>query len=164
MGGSSPGVTGRLLMGVEEEARNAFDSGFNCAESVLRAVSKHTEPEKEHAESFIPRIATGFGGGIARNGDVCGAVSGGVIAISLALGRNKSDESREPCYPAVDRFYNDFVKTFGTCKCCELTGVNFKTPEGNQAYRDRIHRERCTPIVEWAAKTATDVIKKNKTK
>jgi C_GCAxxG_C_C family probable redox protein len=157
-------VTERLPMGVEEDAKNAFDSGFNCAESVLSAVSKHTGLLKEHAESFVPRIATGFGGGIARNGDVCGALSGGVIAISLALGRNRSDESREPCYPSVDKFYNDFVKTFGTCKCCELTGVSIKTPAGNQAYRDRIHRERCTPIVEWAATAATDVIKKNKTK
>lgn len=151
-------------MNVEEEVRRAFDSGLNCAESVLLAVSKHAGLEKEGAESYIPRIATGFGGGIARNGDTCGALSGGVMAISLALGRNRPDESREPCYPAVDQFYNDFVKTFRTCKCRELTGVNFKTPEGNEAYRNRIHRERCTPIVEWAAKMASKVIRGNQTR
>jgi C_GCAxxG_C_C family probable redox protein len=161
---SSRKTRGRLRMSIEEEARRFFDSGFNCAESVLLAVSKQAGLEKQGVESFIPRIATGFGGGIARNGDTCGALSGGIMVISLALGRNKSDESRDPCYPAVDQFYNDFVKAFGTCKCRELTGVNFKTPVGSEAYRNRIHRERCTPLVEWAAKAASNVIKEIRSK
>jgi C_GCAxxG_C_C family probable redox protein len=160
----SPRTSGRLLMSVEDEAKHAFDSSFNCAESVLLVVSKRVGLEKERAGSLIPKIATGFGGGIARNGDVCGALCGGVMAISLVLGRNRSDESREPCYSAVDRFYNDFVNAFGTCKCRELVGVNLKTPEGNEAYRSRLHRERCTPIVEWAAVKASKLINESKTR
>lgn len=151
-------------MSVEEDARRFFDSGFNCAESVLLAVSKQAGLEKQGVGSFVPRMATGFGGGIARNGDTCGALSGGVLAIGLALGRNKSDESREPSYHAADQFYNDFVKAFGTSKCRELTGVDFKTPEGSEAYRSRIHRERCTPLVEWAAKRACCVLEETRVK
>jgi len=149
-------------MTVEGEVRRAFDSGLNCAESLLLVVSKHSGFEKDSAR-FIPRTATGFGGGIARNGDICGALSGAVMAIGLALGRDGPDESRDQCYAAVDQFYNDFVKTFGSCKCRELTRVDFKTPEGNATYRERVHRERCTPIVEWAAKTASRIIKENQT-
>ena len=149
-------------MTVEDEVRRVFDSGLNCAESLLLVVSKHSGLEKDSAR-FIPRIATGFGGGIARNGDMCGALSGAVMAISLALGRDGPDQSRDQCYTAVDQFYNDFVKTFGSCKCRELTRVDFKTPEGNEVYRERVHRERCTPIVEWAAKTASRIIKENQT-
>jgi len=63
-------------MTVEDEVRHVFDSGLNCAESLLLVVSKYSGLEKDSAR-FIPRIATGFGGGIARNGDVCGALSGG---------------------------------------------------------------------------------------
>jgi C_GCAxxG_C_C family probable redox protein len=145
-------------MSIEEEAKRTFNSGFNCAESVLTTVSKVGAAPKG-ANALIPRIATGFGGGIARNGDTCGALLGAVIAISLALGRDSAEQNRDPCYPAVDRLYNDFVSTFGSCKCRELTGVDFKTPEGNAAYLERIHRERCTPIVEWAAKMAIRIIK-----
>lgn len=153
---------GRLPMSVEDEARRIFDTGLNCAESLLLAVSIHSGFEMDSGR-VIPRIATGFGGGIARNGDTCGALSGAVMAISLAFGRDGPDQSRDQCYTAVDRFYDDFVKMFKSCKCRELTGVDFKTPEGNALYRERVHRERCTPIVEWAAKTATRIIKENQT-
>ena len=156
------GVSGRLLVTIEDEVRRAFDSGLNCAESLLLAVGKDSGLEKDSAR-FIPRIATGFGGGIARNGDVCGALSGAVMAIGLTLGRDGSDQSRDQCYTAVNHFYNDFVQTFGSCKCRELTGVDFETPEGNAIYRERVHRERCTPIVEWAAKMASRVIKESQT-
>ncbi len=149
-------------MTVEDEARRAFDSGLNCAESLLLVVSKHSGSGKEGA-LFIPRIATGFGGGIARNGDICGALSGAVMAISLALGRDGPDQSRDQCYTAVDQFYNDFAKTFGSCKCRDLTRVDFKTPEGNVIYRERVHRECCAPIVEWAAKTAGRIIEEKQT-
>jgi C_GCAxxG_C_C family probable redox protein len=148
-------------MGLEEDVRRNFDLGFNCAESVLLTVSRYSELAKEGAESFIPRIATGFGGGIARNGDTCGALTGGVIAIGLAIGRSRPEESREPCYSVVDRFYNEFVRTFGTCRCRELTGVDLRMPEGSDAHRPRIHHERCTPLVEWAARRAHQLIKEN---
>lgn len=148
-------------MGIEEDVRRNFDSGFNCAESVLLTVGRYSELAKEGAESFIPRIATGFGGGIARNGDTCGALIGGVITIGLAFGRSRPEESREPCYSVVDRFYKEFARTFGTCRCRELTGVDMKTPEGSDAYRARIHHERCTPLVEWAARRVHQLIKEN---
>ena len=113
-------------------------------------------------DQMVPRVATGFGGGISRNGDVCGAIIGGVMAMGLALGRDRAEQNREPCYPAVDRFYNDFRTQFGSCKCRELTNANLKTPEGALAYKIGVHSEVCTPIVAWAAKRAHDIIKETK--
>ena len=144
------------ILSLEEIAKRNFDSGLNCAESVLTAVNK--ELKTGAAKSVAPRIATGFGGGISRNGDVCGAVTGGVMAISLALGRDKAEQSRESCYGAVDRFYNDFRTRFGSCRCRELTNANLKTPEGFTAYQTEAHAEVCVPIVAWAAKTAHEII------
>jgi C_GCAxxG_C_C family probable redox protein len=48
----------------------------------------------------IPRIATGFGGGIGKQGEVCGAVSGGVMVIGLLRGRTQSDDraAKEAAY------------------------------------------------------------------
>jgi C_GCAxxG_C_C family probable redox protein len=146
-------------MSLEEQARRNFDSGYNCAESVLSAMSKESRASGTGIEHFVPRIATGFGGGIARNGDICGAVAGGVMAISLALGRDSPEESRDACYNAVDRFYNEFARAFGSCKCRDLTKVDLKTSTGIEAYRSRIHSERCVPIVAWAAKRAYEIIR-----
>jgi C_GCAxxG_C_C family probable redox protein len=147
------------LLTIEESAKHNFNSGFNCAESVLVAVSSELGAEGRAGNDVIPRIATGFGGGISRNGDVCGALTGGIMAISLALGRDKPEQGREPCYPAVDRFYNDFRARFGSCKCRELTNANLKTHEGALAYQMEAHAEVCTPIVAWAAKRTHEIIK-----
>jgi C_GCAxxG_C_C family probable redox protein len=150
-------------MSVEDEVRRVYSSGLNCAESLLLVVSEHLGLNKNGAR-FIPRIATGFGGGIARNGDVCGALSGSVMAISLAFGRERADQSVKQCYAAVDQFYNDFVKTFGSGKCLELCHFNFKAPGASEAEHQKVRRERCSPIVEWATKTAIRIIKKKTNK
>lgn len=148
-------------MSLEEQAKRNLNSGYNCAESVLLAVGNEPGVSRNGAESFIPRMATGFGGGIARNSDVCGALSGGVIAISPALGRDRPEENRDPSYGAVDLSYNDFLKTFGTCKCREITGVDLKTQQGKDTYQSRIHQERCNSIVAWAAKSAHQAIQES---
>jgi C_GCAxxG_C_C family probable redox protein len=148
-------------MNLEELAKRNFESGYNCAESVLLALNRQPGVTRQGVRTFIPRIATGFGGGVARNGDICGAVAGGVMAIGLALGRDNSEESRDPCYPAVDKFYNDFVKTFGTCRCRELTNVDLKTQNGIEAYQNRIHHECCSPVVAWTVKTAHQIIRES---
>jgi len=146
-------------LSLEEVAKRNFDSGFNCAESVLLAVTNELNKEGIASDPMIPKIATGFGGGIGRNGDVCGALIGGVMAMSLALGRDNAEKSREPCYAAVDRFYNDFRIRFGSCRCRELTNQNLKTPEGLSVYEAEVHADVCVPIVTWAAERARDIIR-----
>jgi C_GCAxxG_C_C family probable redox protein len=148
-------------MSLEELAKRNFDSGYNCAESILLALSVQPGVTKQEVKSFVPRIATGFGGGVGRNGDICGALAGGIMSISLALGRDNSEEDRDPCYPAVGKLHNDFVKTFGTCRCRELTNVDLKTEDGFEAYQERIHSERCIPIVAWTVKRAYQIIQKS---
>lgn len=141
----------------EDKAIRLLDSGYNCAETVLIATSQNMLPGNR-AETVIPRVATGFGGGMGRNGDVCGALTGGIMGIGLAVGRNSAEESRDRCYEAVDRFYSAFATEFGTCKCRELTGLDLKTDEGRAAYQARIHSERCAKIVSWAARVASQII------
>ena len=145
-------------MNVEEEAKRNFNSGYNCAESVLLTVSKHTGQIVQDSHSCIPRIVTGFGGGVGRNGDICGALTGAIASISLVLGRDNSGQSRDPCYEAADRFYNEFVETFGSSQCRKLTGLDLKKPEQRETYQDRVHVERCNPIVAWAAKRTHEII------
>jgi C_GCAxxG_C_C family probable redox protein len=147
------------VLSLEEVAKSNFSSGLNCAESVLLAVTNELNTEGRTGELPIPRIATGFGGGIGRNGDVCGALIGAVMAMSLALGRDNAEQSREPCYPAVDRIYNDFRTRFGSCRCRELTNQNLKTSDGLNVYNTEVHADVCAPIVAWAAKSAHDIIK-----
>ncbi len=142
-------------MDVSAKALENFDSGLNCAESVLLAVGK----ELDYGQAGgLPRIATGFGGGIARNGNLCGALSGGIMAIGLALGRDDSRGSRDPCYPAVDRLFNGFLEKFGSSQCRDLIGVDLKTPEGQKAHANRDLKETCRSCVKWSARVSMDLI------
>ena len=102
----------------ENNALRLFISGYNCAEAVLLATSQDLLLDR--VETIIPRVATGFGGGLSRNGDVCGALTGGIMRIGLAAGRNSAEESRDRCYEAVDRFYSAFVKEFGNANVVSL--------------------------------------------
>ena len=53
-------------------AKKNFDAKLNCAESTSKAIADYLGIGK----SVFPRAATPFGGGIARSGGMCGAVSG----------------------------------------------------------------------------------------
>jgi dihydrofolate reductase len=74
---------------VEEKAKEMFGpEGLLCAESVLNTVSD----EVGVISPLIPRIATGFCGGIARTCGMCGAVAGGVMALGILYGRDNTEE------------------------------------------------------------------------
>ena len=63
-------------------AERNFKDGCNCTQAVLLAFSDRTGLDAETAM----RIASGFGGGMARMREVCGAVSGMFMAAGLILG------------------------------------------------------------------------------
>jgi len=84
---------------------------------------------------LVPRIATGFGGGIGRTGAVCGAVIGGTMAIGLRHGREKASRPSDRAYALAQEFRRRFEDEMGTISCRELTGVDLTTPEGLQRFR-----------------------------
>lgn len=144
--------------GIEEEARQNFNSGYNCAESVLVALSQQPVFQGRDCLRHIPRMATGFGGGLARNGSICGALAGGVIAIGLVLGRDDAKGSRDPCYPAVDRLLAEFQEAWGSWLCREISRVDLKTVSGQKIYQQVVHFEVCNQVVAWAARRAGELI------
>ena len=79
---------------------------------------------------LVPRIATAFGGGMGGIGSVCGAVSGAMMAISLAHGREEPWQSRDQAYALAQQVYRGFQGEMGSTICRELTGLDLTTPEG----------------------------------
>lgn len=93
--------------GIMNKALSYFRSGYNCAESVLLAIAKDAF---EIDSDLIPKVATGFGGGISRQGYVCGVVSGAVMGFGLKYGRDSPEELRAKTYNRVVEFYRQFQK------------------------------------------------------
>jgi C_GCAxxG_C_C family probable redox protein len=67
---------------VAAEAERLYRTGkMHCAESVLASVKNHFAPE---LGDEVVRLASGFGGGSGA-GCICGAVSGGTMALGLIM-------------------------------------------------------------------------------
>ena len=86
---------------------------------------------------FIPRIATAFAGGMARSGEVCGAVVGAthVHRHQARPRRARGSRSDDGQQRSTQRFVQAFREEMGTLLCRELTGFDLSTPEGLQAFR-----------------------------
>jgi len=138
------------VLDVARRAGDLFDAGLNCAESVLVAFA-----EKGGVDcTAFPAIATGFCAGVSRTCGTCGAVSGGIMAIGLSIGRASAEESNEPCYVAVQRFKRAFNDRFGSENCSELTDCDFSTQEGRDAFEELNLQPTCRNYVQVAAELA----------
>ncbi len=122
------------LSAVENNAEAFFESGFNCAESVSQAILEAFADEGKD----IPRVASAFGGGIGgTHEDVCGALSGGVIAIGYLLGRDKPSESVDEAKAIAAEFRQNFNKTYGTSNCGALLD-KFEPQENHHKCQDMV--------------------------
>lgn len=106
-------------------------------------------------------VATAFGGGIGRRGEVCGAVTGAALIIGLWGGR-KSPEEKE-LYNRVHGKMQEFIAAFeremGTVLCRELTGYDLRIPtELEKFYVDPERRPRCKGFVETAGRLLVQVL------
>lgn len=119
--------------------------GFNCAESVLLGLCDYLKVES----SFIPRIATGFGGGIGHTGNICGAITGAIMALGIRFGRENPEDkdTRDKLYRLTAAFLKDAEEKLGHLDCFSLIGVRLDTEEGLEKYRKENLRERCRQIV-----------------
>ena len=139
-------------MNSSERAVKAFEGDCNCAQSVLSAFA----PDLGLDPGTARAIASGFGGGMARMGGVCGAVTGAFMAIGLARGRAgegvTNEEARERSNEAIGGFVARFSERNGSIVCRELIDCDLSTPEGyEEAGRRNVFTEICPKLVRDAA-------------
>lgn len=142
---------------VAQLAEDKFLAGYNCAQAVLYANCERLRFDKDAAL----RLATGFGAGAARQGELCGAVSGAVIALGLRYGRGEGEgRSRtDDTYERTQTLLRRFSEAHGSVRCRELIGCDLRTPEGQAYFRqnDLLHRT-CLLCVRTAAKLTAEAI------
>ncbi len=139
---------------IAESAAELFDKGFCCSESVLQAVAQSRGVQSD----LVPRIATGFCGGIARTGNVCGALAGAVMALSLFTGRNRPTDPRDENCKLIQQVIRQFEARFGTVLCRDLIGCRLDTPEGHRYFVENNLRAKCVVFTREAARMAAEVL------
>ncbi|MBN2336616.1 C-GCAxxG-C-C family protein [Candidatus Bathyarchaeota archaeon] len=101
----------------------AFDKYSGCSQSVLLALQE--DLGIGGLESF--KAATVLSGGVARRGETCGALLGGLLALGLVVGREDIRDTQayrdamKPANEIVDEFKDRLRREFGFEKPLEST-------------------------------------------
>ena len=104
------------------QAKQNFESGYNCAQSVFLTYAKDFGIDDDMAL----KLSSSFGGGMGRLREVCGAVSAIFMLAGLKYGYtdNKNDELKAKHYELIQCMAKKFKKRNGTIICRELLGLD----------------------------------------
>jgi C_GCAxxG_C_C family probable redox protein len=148
------GADAQFAAAVGRSAEEGLGSGLYCAESVAVALARAQGIETE----IVARMATAFCSGMSRTCGTCGALTGAVMGLSLALGRSNPRESVQRSHAATQRLVRDFESEFGARSCDALLGCDLGTPQGQAMFRDKRLHERCARYTTRAAEMAASLI------
>jgi C_GCAxxG_C_C family probable redox protein len=132
-----------------DRAVSLFREGFSCSQAVFTAYAG----ELGLAHETALRIAQPFGGGIAKSGDWCGAVTGAFLVIGLKYGRIKADDTaaKDKTYALVQEFVRRFRSKHGSVRCNDLLGCDIGTPEGQKTIEEKkLHQTLCEDLIRDA--------------
>ena len=104
---------------VEQAAMNFYRvSGFHCAESVCKAL---IEACAKQTNVPLHKLASGFGGGIGgTRTEICGALSGGIIAMGWLCGRTEPSDDKKKILALSAELNNQIHEQYGCLRCSEL--------------------------------------------
>ncbi len=119
-----------MIKPVEEKAIMTFRKGLNCAQAVLTAYSDEMNFDNNMALS----VSCGFGGGMGRLQETCGAVTGSFMVLGIYNCKKFTDnkDRKEVTYSMVQKFSEKFKQINGTTDCISLLKCDLKTEEGYQ--------------------------------
>jgi C_GCAxxG_C_C family probable redox protein len=141
-----------------QRAVKLFSRNYNCAQSVYAA----SAPGEGLSEAQRLALAAPFGGGVARQGEICGALTGALLALGEAAGEAMAADpvaGRNALYERARQLTESFRTAHGAILCRELTGCILSTEEGQHSFKEReLHQNLCTKLVAFAAEEAAMII------
>ena len=124
--------------------------GYNCAQSVAAAFADTVGLTPEQ----LMAMAAGFGGGVGGSrSELCGAISGGVLVLSLLNPHTDGADraGKRAVYAKTKEFRRRFEETFGLTCCGELLRARPGVTEKNPASRRLGVTAHCDNMVVTAA-------------
>jgi C_GCAxxG_C_C family probable redox protein len=139
-------------------AAGKFSEGFNCAQSVLLSFCDEFHFDQDIALT----VARGFGGGMGRKQEVCGAVSGGIMVLGLRYGNDEKEEKKrkELIYSKTRELMDRFAKKRGTFICRKLLDdCDLTTEQGQKQFKDNdLSNKTCKQCVRSAVEILETMI------
>ena len=120
-----------------------------CCEATLGALQTITPMKIDRLEE----ITFGLGGGFSKQGEVCGVVTGHIIAIGLDVVSRIRETARirQEISAETIKFCERFRKKFGSIRCKDLIGYDLSDPEQLEASaNDKKRQKLCDDLMVFA--------------
>ena len=142
-----------------QEAERLFYEGYNCAQSVFVAFRDLTGCSKEEAA----RLSSSFGGGMGRMREVCGAVSGMLMALGALSGYETpgDDAAKAAHYRRVQALAGKFREETGSIICREILKDAPSDPNPTPRTADFYAKRPCARMVRLAASILDEYLSEN---
>ena len=137
-----------------DDAVACFNEKFNCSQSILSTYCTEFGLDRQTAL----RLACGFGAGMGRLQETCGAVTGAYLLLGLIHGNTSSEDesAKEKTYALIREFSARFTEINKTTNCRELLGVDLIN--GNKQEASMKVRTTCPKMVRDAATIIEDML------
>jgi C_GCAxxG_C_C family probable redox protein len=142
----------------EEKAIGTFRSGLNCAQAVLTSYSD----DLNFDENFSLNISSGFGGGMGRLQETCGAVTGSYMVLGIFNGKKYTDnkEKKAVTYAMIQSFSEKFKSINGSTDCKSLLKCDLNTDEGRLfAEKNNLYETVCEKCIRDSIGIIEELIK-----
>lgn len=111
-----------------------FLKGYNCSQSVVAAFA----PQLGLTEEMALRLSAGFGAGIGRMREVCGAFCGVVTVLSMVYADPTDPKDKSRMYALVQQAAEQYrARNGGSIICRELLAKAGAAPAGGTAAEER---------------------------
>lgn len=142
-----------------EKAKELFLSGYNCSQSVVGAFCDEMNIDFDTAMM----ISSGFGGGIGRLREVCGAFSGAVMVLNMNLGYStpETGEKKRSLYSHIQSLAEQFRRDNSSIVCRELLGLSehISSPVPDRRTPEYYKKRPCPQLVEYSANLVDSYLK-----
>lgn len=142
-----------------QKATELFSLKYHCSQAVFASFATELGLTEEQAL----KIGACFGSGMCK-GEVCGAVTGALMALGLKYGQSvRSDmESRYKTNRLTVQMMDQFANEQGSCICRDLLGCDLATEEGIQEAREKeLFTKICPKFVETATRITKQLMEEN---
>ncbi|MGN0605308.1 MAG: C-GCAxxG-C-C family protein [Oscillospiraceae bacterium] len=143
-------------MSKTDKALSLFSNNFNCSQAVFAAFASDFGIDDELAL----KIGTSFGGG-ARNGEICGAVSGALMVLGLKYGHYQAEnnEQKSRAYNIAVEYTKRFKEINKSIVCRDLLGYDLTIPKEMACIKEKnLFTEICPKMVKSAVEVLESIL------
>ena len=145
------------VLSLQTSAINNFNSGLNCAQSVLSVFSDTLGIDNYTAQN----ISSGFGAGMGRLQKTCGSVTGAFMVLSFYSSQKNSDiqQAKEEVILKIKEFNERFLEMQDSTDCLTLLNCDLNTEAGQEEFQYKNLRESvCESCIRNSVQVLSELI------